>query len=169
MNLLAKQIADQVNTAHMSGVDQNGAAGLALFTYTPGAEATSLAVNAAVGTDPTKVVVAASASTPGDTSVAARIADLASSGTFGTGGLHTPVDAYASFIGQVGADSQQAGEMQSNQNVVLEQLDNRRSSISGVSLDEEATDVIKFQKAYQASAKVITTINAMLDTLMNMV
>jgi flagellar hook-associated protein 1 FlgK len=69
----------------------------------------------------------------------------------------------------IGTDSKQATEMQGNQDLVVQQLDNRRSSISGVSLDEEATDVIRFQQAYQASAKVITTINAMLDSLMNMV
>jgi flagellar hook-associated protein 1 FlgK len=168
LNTLAKQIADQVNAAHQSGVDQNGDAGLALFTYTAGEEAATLAVNSAVGTDPSKVVAAVSAGTPGDTSIAAQIADLASSATFGAGG-QTPADAYASFIGQIGADSQQATEMQGNQDLVVQQLDNRRSSISGVSLDEEATDVIRFQQAYQASTKVITTINEMLDSLLNMI
>jgi flagellar hook-associated protein 1 len=166
LNTLAQQVADQVNTAHKSGVDQNGDPGLDLFSYTPGAVAGTLAINPLVGTDPTKVVVAATAGAPGDTSIAALIADLRGSATFGTG-KQTPTDAYASLIGQVGADTRQAGEMQSNQNLVLTQLDNRRSSISGVSLDEEATDVIRFQQAYQASAKVITTINEMLDTLIN--
>lgn len=166
LNQLAQQIADQVNKAHMSGVDQNGAPGLALFTYTAGSAASTLAINPLVGTDPTKVVVAAMAGAPGDTSVAAAIADLATSATFGTG-TQTPTDAYAAFVGQIGADSKQATEMQGNQSLVLTELDNRRSSISGVSLDEEATDVIRFQQAYQASAKVITTINEMLDTLIN--
>jgi len=168
MNTLARQIADQVNAAHQSGVDQNGDPGQALFTYTAGEEAATLDVNPAVGTDPAKVVVATTSATPGDTSIAARIADLASSATFGTGS-QTPADAYASLVGVIGADSKQAGEMQGNQDLVVQQLDNRRSSISGVSLDEEATDVIRFQQAYQASAKVITTINEMLDSLMNMV
>ena len=166
LDTLASQIADQINALHQSGVDQNGNAGLALFTYTPGAAASSLAVNTAIGTDPTKVVVAASAGAPGDTSIASAIAGLVDSATFGAG-KQTPTDVYASFIGQIGADSAQATEMQGNQSLVLTQLDNRRSSISGVSLDEEATDVIRFQQAYQASAKVITTINEMLDTLIN--
>jgi flagellar hook-associated protein 1 FlgK len=56
LNTLAKQIADQVNAATTSGVDQNGNAGLALFTYTPGEEAGTLAVNPAVGADPSMVV-----------------------------------------------------------------------------------------------------------------
>jgi flagellar hook-associated protein 1 FlgK len=150
-NAFAKQIADQVNAAHQSGVDQSGAPGLALFTYTAGAEAGTLAINSAVGTDPAKVVVAATAGAPGDTSIAALIASLRTSSTFGTG-TQTPTDAYASFIGGIGSDARQASDMQGNQDLVLNQLDNRRSSISGVSLDEEATDVIRFQQAYQASA-----------------
>jgi flagellar hook-associated protein 1 FlgK len=168
LDQLAEQIATQVNAAHMSGVDQNGAAGLALFTFTAGSGASTMAVNAALGNDPAKVVVAAAANAPGDTTIASRIADLANSATFGTG-TQTPTDAYASFIGQIGADSKQATEMSSNQQLVQSELENRRSSISGVSLDEEATDVIRFQQAYQASAKVITTINEMLQSLLQMV
>jgi flagellar hook-associated protein 1 FlgK len=166
LNQLAGQIADQVNAFHMAGVDQNGVAGLALFTYAPGSAASTMTVNAAIGTDPTKVVVATTAGSPGDTSIASKIADLANSATFGTG-AQTPTDVYAGFVGTIGADAKQATEMQGNQSLVLTELENRRSSISGVSLDEEATDVIKFQQAYQASAKVITTINEMLDTLIN--
>ncbi len=166
MNVLAKQIADAVNTAHTSGVDQAGNPGLPLYTYTAGSEAASLNVNAAIGTNPALVVVAATAGAPGDTSIAAMIADLRTSATFGTG-TQTPADAYASLIGQIGSDSKQATGMAGNQDLVLQQLQNRRESISGVSLDEEATDVIRFQQAYSASAKVISIINEMLDTLIN--
>jgi len=166
MNTLAKQIADAVNAAHQSGVDQNGNPGLALYTYTAGNEAASLAINPAIGTNASLVVVAATAGAPGDTSIAAKIADLRTSSIFGTG-AQTPADAYASLIGQIGSDSKQASEMSGNQDLVLQQLSNRRESISGVSLDEEATDVMRFQHAYDASAKVISVINEMLDTLIN--
>jgi flagellar hook-associated protein 1 FlgK len=166
MNAFAKQIADAVNAAHTSGVDQTGNPGLPLYTYTAGNEAASLSVNAAIGTNPSLVVVAATAGAPGDTSIAARIADLRTSATFGTGS-QTAADAYASLIGQIGSDSKQATEMAGNQGLVLQQLQNRRESVSGVSLDEEATDVIRFQHAYDASAKVISVINEMLDTLIN--
>ena len=166
MNTLAKQIADAVNAAHTAGVDQNGNAGLPLYTYTPGNEAGSLAINPAIGTNSTLVVVAATAGAPGDTSIAARIADLRTSASFGSG-AQIPADAYASLIGRIGSDSKQATEMAGNQDLVLQQLSNRRESISGVSLDEEATDVIRFQQAYDASAKVISVINEMRDTLIN--
>jgi flagellar hook-associated protein 1 len=166
INTLAKQIADAVNAAHTSGVDQAGNPGLALFTYTAGSEAQSLAVNAAIGSNPGLVVTASVAGAPGDSSVAALIAGLRSSATFGTG-AQTPTDAYAAFIGQIGTDTRQAAELAGNQALVVGQLQARRESVSGVSLDEEATDVIRFQQAYSACARVITAIDEMLDQLIN--
>jgi flagellar hook-associated protein 1 len=166
LNLLAKQIADAVNTAHQSGADNYGNPGLALFTFTTGAEASSLAVNATVAADPNLVVTRAVGAGPGDSSVAATIAGLRTSAIFGTGG-QTPADAYSGFIGQIGTDTQQATELAANQDLVVQTLATRRESISGVSLDEEATDVMRFQQAYSASARVITAIDEMLDQLIN--
>lgn len=166
LNQLAKAIADAVNAAHTAGVDAAGNAGLPLFTYVAGSEAGTLGLNAAVGSNPSLVVSAAVAGTPGDASIAARIADLRTSATFGSG-TQTPADAYASFIGRIGTHSRQAAELAGNQALVVGQLQTRRESISGVSLDEEATDVIRFQQAYSASARVITAIDEMLDQLIN--
>ena len=47
-------------------------------------------------------------------------------------------------------------------------LRSQRDSVSGVSLDEEMTDLVKFQRAYQASARLITTVDTMLDTVVNL-
>lgn len=166
LNTLARQIADAVNAAHQSGIDATGAPGLAMFTYTAGAEASTLAVNSALGSNPDLVVTRGPGAGPGDASVAALIASLRSSATFGTG-TQTPTDAYAAFIGQIGTDSQQSAEMAANQQLVVTTLETRRESISGVSLDEEATDVMRFQQAYSATARVITAIDEMLDQLIN--
>ena len=166
LDTLARQIAEAVNAAHMGGVDANGNPGLALFTFTAGAEASSLAINPAIGSDPTLIVASAAAGAPGDSSVAALIAGLRTSATFGSG-TQTPVDAYAAFIGQMGTDARQAAELAGNQALVVAQLQTRRESISGVSLDEEAADVMRFQQAYSASARVITAIDEMLDQLIN--
>ena len=57
--------------------------------------------------------------------------------------------------------------MLKNQQLVVNQLTTRVQEVSGVSLDEEATDMIRFQHAYQAAARVITTMDEMLNTLIN--
>jgi flagellar hook-associated protein 1 FlgK len=166
LDTLARQVADAVNAAHASGVDANGNPGLPLFTYSAGAEASSLAINPAIGSDATRIVASAVGGAPGDSSIAALIAGLRTSATFGTGS-QTPVDAYATYIGRIGGDARQAAELAGNQALVVQQLQTRRESISGVSLDEEAAAVMRFQQAYSASARVITAIDEMLDVLIN--
>ena len=166
LNALVKGIADAVNVAHQSGTDATGAAGLAFFTYTAGDEAGTLAVNAAIVADPRLVAAAAGANTPGDGSIAGQIADLRGALLFGAG-TQTAADTYAGLVSGIGSDSRQGVEMADNQALVVDHLTTRRESISGVSLDEEATDMIKFQHAYQAAARVITAVDEMLDQLIN--
>lgn len=79
----------------------------------------------------------------------------------------TTSDFYAGLVGKIGSASRQAIEMGQNQALVVNQLQQRVQQTSGVSLDEEATDMIRFQHAYQAAARVITTMDEMLNTLIN--
>ncbi len=79
----------------------------------------------------------------------------------------TANDFYAGLVGRIGTASAQAGEMAANQQLVVDQLTARVQEISGVSLDEEATDMVRFQHAYQAAARVITVMDEMLNTLIN--
>ncbi|WP_312470786.1 flagellar hook-associated protein FlgK [Neobacillus sp.] len=76
-------------------------------------------------------------------------------------------DIYRNIIGQLGIDSQEAQRMQSNTEVIVNQVENRRQSISGVSLDEEMANMIKFQQAYNAAARMVTTMDQCLDKLIN--
>ncbi len=71
------------------------------------------------------------------------------------------------FIGTVAAEANQANNRAENQNVLTDSIDKQRASIMGVSLDEETTNLIKFQHSYAAAARVITTIDEMLDVLIN--
>lgn len=71
------------------------------------------------------------------------------------------------LIGQIGVNAQSANQFTSNSGTMLDAAANRRSSISGVSLDEELTNLIQFQHSYAAAAKVVTTLDTMLDTLIN--
>jgi flagellar hook-associated protein 1 len=78
-----------------------------------------------------------------------------------------PEDFMKSMITTLGIDSEQAGTISSNQEAVVKQIDNRRLSDSGVSIDEEMTNLVKFQHAYNASAKMIATMTEIFDTLIN--
>ncbi len=74
---------------------------------------------------------------------------------------------YESMLGTLGVQAQYANRLTENQTFLTEQLQHRRESVSGVSLDEEMTNMIKFQHAYNAAARVTTVMDEVLDTLIN--
>jgi flagellar hook-associated protein 1 FlgK len=76
-------------------------------------------------------------------------------------------DYFQSMIGQLGVQAQEAERTESNQAAMAQQIDNQRQSVSGVSIDEEMANMIKFQHAYNASARVITIIDSILDRIVN--
>jgi flagellar hook-associated protein 1 len=138
---IANQLATSVNS---------------LSTTTPffsGNTAATIAVSATATTLQT-----GSTANPGDNSVALTIAGL-------SGGAAD--QAYSGFVTQVGGDVRDAQGSQATQRAVLTQISNQRQSVSGVSLDEEMSNLITYQQAYQASARVLTTMDSTLDTLIN--
>lgn len=86
--------------------------------------------------------------------------------TAGTNGF-TSDSYYKSIINKCAVDTQEAGRISSNQDVILSNLDSQRQAVSGVSIDEETTNLIQYQHAYQANAKVISTIDELLDVVIN--
>ena len=76
-------------------------------------------------------------------------------------------DYYAGMIGKLGVDSASAQKNVGNAQTLADSVDQNRQSVSAVSLDEEMTDMIKYQQAYNASARMITVINELLDKLIN--
>lgn len=86
------------------------------------------------------------------------------SGTFGNATLDTY---YATQMGILGAQAKNATSMEDNQQALIDQLQDSRQSICGVVQDEELTDMVRFQKAYNASSRMITAMDEMLDKLIN--
>lgn len=76
-------------------------------------------------------------------------------------------DFYGASIAQLGVDVQQANRMKSGEDVLVTQIANQRESSSGVSLDEEMTNLVKFQKSYAAAARMVTMMDDMLNTIVN--
>jgi len=85
----------------------------------------------------------------------------------GTTTSNTVDDYFRSVIGQLGIQANEANRQTTNQQMLVEQVDARRLSVSGVSLDEEMTNMIKFQHAYNAAARAMTTFDEMLDKVIN--
>lgn len=74
---------------------------------------------------------------------------------------------YRSMVGELGVQSQEAARQATNQQILVDQVDSNRQAISGVSLDEEMANMIKYQHAYNAAARSLTTFDEMLDKVIN--
>ncbi|MFQ5559402.1 MAG: flagellar hook-associated protein FlgK [Nitrospinota bacterium] len=86
----------------------------------------------------------------------------------GTSGTFTFTDFYSGLVSSIGSDAKEAIDNSTLRSSVKIHLEGRREQASGVNLDEEMINLIKFQQAYTASAKLITTADEMLDTLLSM-
>lgn len=178
-------IVNAVNTAHRAGIDLNGEQGEDFFT---GTHLNSLSVNINIINAPEKIAASTPPAgtppfepIPGDGSNAVRIAqlrngryrvdmsetDLHQRVQYDPNGVSTLETLYRDNIARLGVDSQESTRMVENQTALMEMMTTRRSAISSVSLDEEMANMVQFQLAYQASARVITTLDEIYDTLIN--
>ena len=157
---VAERLAATVNGQHTLGFDLNGNPGVGFFTV--GGGAAGIAVVPAVAEDP-KLVAAATGSRPeerfGGTN-ALRLAEAASDPT-------GPDQAYRSLIVGLGVETQTLNQRVAIQGQLTAQIDGARESEAGVNLDEEMTNMVAFQHAYEAAAKFMTAVDQMLDTLIN--
>ena len=162
LDQLAQGIADAVNTALAAGVDVNGNPGAALFTYTPPNIAASLATTGITAGE----LAAATPGAPGGNGNALTLAGLESSLTIG--GL-TFAGFYGNLAAGVGRDVADARDNLDVQKQVLAQAREQRSESSGVSLDEEAVRLVEYQRAYQATARLISVLDQLSETVINMI
>lgn len=164
LDQLAYDVANAVNAVHTTGTDALGNPGGALFDVSPtvAGAAASFQLNAAVAND--SQLIAAGGATANDT--ASGIAALRNA-TFVSGS--TPTGYWGQLVYRVGADSADAQRAQSSREQVMTQLQQLRDATSGVSIDEEAASLMKYQRAYEANARYFTLVNEILDTLMEAV
>jgi flagellar hook-associated protein 1 len=163
LDTLASGIAKAVNTTQAAGTDLNGAAGQNFFTVPTAAagSAQSISVNL---TDPSQIAASLNGST-GDNANALALAQLQNQKI--TGG-DTPLNFYSNTVAQLGSDIQQATTQSNTQDIVVQQLQTQRDSISGVSLDEEAANLVQFQRAYQAAARIVNVVDTLTQTAINL-
>ena len=165
LNTLAKTVADEMNTQHEAGYDLNGDAGQALFQYDASAPAATLQVNETVAGDPNLIAAGAEAGVNGDGSNALALQDLGDKKVLGSG-QQTLEDYNADLVAGVGSDSQHATTAADTRTQVLTALNTQYQSEAGVSLDEEAIEVMQHQKVYQAASRIVSVALEMVDEVL---
>lgn len=166
LDQMASKLAADVNAIHKGAKDRRGDEAPDFFVLqgvaTDGVTgaAAALAVNAALVQDASRVA-AGSSGNPGDNRVALDLAALRDE-TDGAGALLRGV------VADLGSRSKEAQDLATGQGVVVDSYWAQRESVSGVSLDEEASNLLRFQRAYQAAARVVTTVDEMAQSLLAM-
>ncbi len=190
LNRFAKGFADAFNAIHTTAYDladdgyaEPGGDKIYFFTsdgtmdsYAPGPPrvqnpmaditAANITISKEIFNDINSISFAGSFDTiPGDATKGQELADLRYTKVFPSYG--TPEDYVKSLVSALGVDGQEAVRMKDNQDMLVAQTVTLRTSIAGVSIDEEMTNMIKFQHTYNASARMITTMDEMIEVVVN--
>jgi flagellar hook-associated protein 1 len=164
---MAAGIMDRVNEQHADGLDLNGTAGGDFFSYTTTAGSLSGAARSmqVVISDPRLIAAGEAGSGVGSNANALKLAGIKSEAIM-PGGANLD-QYYSNFIFRVGLDTKTAVDSLDTQNNLLTQLENQRDAVSGVSLDEEAINILRYQKAYQANANFLNVLNQLTEDLLS--
>lgn len=169
LDQMAYDVATAFNEQHAQGFDLSGATGLQFFevSATPEGAARSLALHADVAGQPQRIA-ASSTSTglPGDANNAIALSQMAYT-KIAKGGTRTGAEAYGDLLADVGTRRQNAKADAEVREAVSAQTLAMKEAASGVNLDEEMVNLAKYQRAYQAASRVLTTADELLEQLMN--
>ncbi len=169
LDQLAYTLATEVNRAHVEGFNRYNRNGQVFFKQpldVKGA-AEKMDLSEDIKTDVGRIAAAGTPSAPADNRIANILSSLQYKNVFENGTASFD-GFYAGTVGKVGVESQRANSAMESQQSIVSQLKNIRESISGVSLDEETTKMIEFQKNFDASARLIRTADEMMDTVLNL-
>lgn len=178
LNKMAAEFAAEFNRVHMGdpngtppvyATDLNGNPGEAFFVSSDGGiiDAGNISVSEELLKDSSKFAASDSQGIEeGNGKNAKKLADIQFSALTGLGGA-TLETYFQGVIGDLGVEGLEANKMVHNTVTLLGAVEHRRASISSVSLDEEMTDMIRFQQAYNASARMITVVDETLDKIIN--
>jgi len=155
-----------VNYYHSRGYGLDDSTGNDFFSGTLAGN--SFAVNSVITANANKIAAATASGLPGDNSNAIAIAELQNALKMNSD-TTTFDDYYNATVSDAGTKAQQSAMNYDHQTSMVTYLENYRDSISGVSLDEEMVNLVQFQHGYDAAAKLIGTVDELLETLINMV
>ncbi|MCF6378251.1 flagellar hook-associated protein FlgK [Nocardioides KLBMP 9356] len=152
---VAQSLADAANAAHQAGFDASGAPGQPLFAVDPAAPGGPLVL---LVTDPQDLAASGIGGGPNlDGGGATAMANA----------LGAPEQDYQKFVTVLGRDVALSRRLAATQQNLTQQVDGAREELSGVNLDEETVTMMQSQRAYEAAARVMSTLDSVLDTLIN--
>ncbi|MGA2812885.1 MAG: flagellar hook-associated protein FlgK [Candidatus Acidiferrum sp.] len=157
LDTLAFDLATSVNTVQEAGTDLNGAAGGPLFVPPTAVSGTAATLAVAI-TNPSKIA-ASRDGLPGDNANANALLALQNQNIVAG---QTPLNYYAGLVFKIGNDVSTALASQTTGSAALAQAENLQGGVSGVDINEEAANLVRYQNAYQASAEVSATIDTLL-------
>ncbi|MCX7796157.1 MAG: flagellar hook-associated protein FlgK [bacterium] len=163
---LTTVIYERVNELHRSGYGLDNSTGIDFFTLVDagkGINANNIKINDLILQDLNKIASASSLDAPGDGSNALKIARI--KGEFLVDGSFTVGDYWKNQVSMLGIISQRANLISENQKVLVDAISSRREEVSGVSIDEEVINMIKYQQAFSAASRILTTLDEMLSIL----
>jgi flagellar hook-associated protein 1 FlgK len=165
LDTLAATFIAKVNAVSIAGygLDDTVAPNRNFFS---GTDARTIDLDVNVKDQPRNIPVAAGAGVPGDNTIARGIADLAGDVTFLSN--QTPSEFYANFLNRIASAGADAATGLKVTETVGDQLNAQRESVIGVNLDEEAVNLIKYQRAFEAAARIVNTTSEVLQTLINL-
>lgn len=162
---LAVAMATKVNTLHRSGYNLADDTGVNFFDpNVTGAE--SFVVSDAIISDPSLIATSSATGESGNGNIANAISELQN-------GYHVDnvkfSDFYNTMVSEVGSKVQEANFLRISQEMVVTAIQNNRDSISGVSLDEEMSNLIKYEQAYQAASRMIAVADELIQSVLNLI
>ncbi|MGF6690072.1 flagellar hook-associated protein 1 FlgK [Metapseudomonas resinovorans] len=160
---MAGQMAQKINDTLATGFDLAGNPGQPLFTFNAASSTQLLSLS---NLKPEELAFSDTAGESGNNKVLLELLDVRSQTITLNGSQVTLSDAYAGLLGQVASASRQNQADLKSATTVVQQAKAQRDSISAVSLDEEAVNLMTYQQAYQANMKVISTANELFDAML---
>lgn len=181
LNKMTEAFANEFNYIHSQGyaLGAENPSGLDFFQFEEGNAAGTITINQQIANNTDLIAAAASAGgASGDNENAQKLSEISSklfseyeyyvAGNDLPSGLTGSFETfYSGIIGALGVDSRSASKDLSNSTTLAESVDTNRLSTSAVSLDEEMTNMIKYQQAYNSAARMITMMDEMLDKIIN--
>lgn len=172
LDLLASSLVTRLNAQHAAGFGLDGSSGNTFFSST-GTSARLIEVSDTVLNNLDKIAASGPSqgnpnvtAGPGDGGNALALSDVRLVKLFG-GGTQTFEEFYTDVIGELGAEARRIFTAAAGQRLVKAQVDQRRENIRGVSINEEASQLILFQRAYQAAARLVTVVDQMMQAVLN--